>query len=114
MMLSELKNDGLIDLALLTRIYDVHEIHTLEYQSIGALAEHFVHEESIIYEQAFDSLDYSCLVSIFFCKLYQLLNLIILLFFILLAFGGQHFNLLSLKIYYNIILELKLYILRNQ
>ena len=83
MMLSELKNDGLVHLALLTRIYDVHEIHTLEYQSIGALAEHFVHEESIIYEQAFDSLNYSCLVSIFFCKLYQLLNLIVLLFFVL-------------------------------
>lgn len=43
MMLSELKNDGLVHLALLTSIYDVHEIHTLENQSIGALAEHLIH-----------------------------------------------------------------------
>jgi hypothetical protein len=31
MVLSELKNDGLVHLALLTGIYDVHEIDTLEY-----------------------------------------------------------------------------------
>ena len=48
MVLSELKDNGLIDLALLTRIDDVHEIHSLKHETIWTLTKHLVNQESIL------------------------------------------------------------------
>lgn len=69
MVLSELDYDGLVDLAVFARIYNILKVESSVYEAIGSLTENFFNHVSVVNNESFDKFGHSDIVTILFDKL---------------------------------------------